>query len=193
MGRRYKAILSYLKEPFRCMDLKIGPPDIPIGEFDRYIIATPTSTHLGWVMELDHYEKPILCEKPLSKDMGEVMQILGCKSPLTMQMQYLQLVGPNDVGHSSYNYFHHGSDGLVWDCFQIVALAAGSASLAETSPIWQCTINGRQLQRQTMDSAYVNYVSRWLRGETITSRPTLQLWHERVKRFEDGWNSIRLA
>lgn len=187
MGRRYQSILKFLNVPFECHDLKTLRPVGPLEKYDRFIIATPTNTHLAWVRALDHYGCPILCEKPLSKDLSEAQEIAACKSPLTMQMQYLRLTRADDVGHSFYDYFHHGQDGLVWDCFQIVALAQGDCALLEESPVWRCMINGRTLLRGQMDLAYVEFVRAWVQGENLTPRDKLIGWHEKVKRFEEKW------
>jgi hypothetical protein len=188
MGKRYQAVLRYLNENFDCHDLRLTRPVGPLEKYDRFIIATPTDTHLGWVKALDCYKKPIFCEKPLAKNQEEVLEIAQCLSPLTMQMQYLQLVDKADDGHSSYDYYHHGPDGLIWDCFQIIALAKGDISLREESPVWRCTINGRPLLRGHMDLAYVDYVRGWLQGERQTPRDVLVEWHNKVQKFEEKWN-----
>jgi hypothetical protein len=185
MGKRYQAILKYINEEFECHDLMLNRPVGPLEKYDRFIVATPTITHLGWVRALDCYERPILCEKPISKNLGEVREVLACKSPLTMQMQYLELSSKNDMGHSYYDYYHHGPDGLVWDCFQIIALAKGTFSLYEKSPIWECMINGRQLSRSSMDLAYVDYVKKWIKGEELTPRSSILAWHEKVSKYEE--------
>lgn len=188
MGRRYKAILNYLHEPFECLDPLLGGPKRPREIYDRFIIASPTPTHLAWVCELDEYNKPILCEKPLSKDIDEASTIARCRSPLTMQMQYSRLA-QDSLGKSFYNYFHHGQDGLVWDCFQIIALAKSEIELYEDSPVWRCMINGRHILRGHMDFAYVEYVRAWMNGEVQPSKSQLLEWHHKVKEFEEKWTS----
>jgi hypothetical protein len=182
MGKRYQAILKHLREPYLCTDIKI-PAVAQFESADRFIIATPTRTHLWWVEMLDKYNKPILCEKPLSKEMFEVERILRCQSPISMQMQYAWLVPDRAHGPSSYDYFHHGSDGLVWDCFQIIALAKDKIELKEDSPIWKCKINGTTLARGDMDQAYVMAVRAFLQGHYL-ERKDLLAWHKKVKEFE---------
>lgn len=183
MGRRYKAILGALDEPFACYDVKSGSAPPHPGAFDRFIIATPTSTHLGLVQALDQYGKPILCEKPLSTDLAEVEQILACKSPLQMMAQYTHLLDDESDGLSYYSYYAHGPDGLVWDCFQIIALSNGPVEVHEDSPVWLCAINGLQLSKDDMDQAYVDAVAAWLKGAAIP-REQLLAWHKKVKDYE---------
>ena len=191
MGKRYQAILKHLNEPFEKYDPKLPNARFPDdGAFSRFIVASPTETHATWVKKLDAYGKPILCEKPLSKDLEEVEDILACKSPITMMMQYWMLADKQSYGPSHYNYYHHGPDGMVWDCFQIIALAKGEVQIEETSPIWRCTINGRNIQRGHMDGAYVEFVRDWLKGNsTPIGRIQLMLWHKKVKEFEEKWNT----
>lgn len=187
MGRRYQSILKYLNEPFDALDIKNVEPQRPLKEYDRFIIATPTDTHLGWIRTLDSIGKPIFCEKPLSTDMEEVKEILDCKSPLSMMMQY-QCIPPGEYmsnvnnKDSFYSYFRHGNDGLKWDCFQIIALAEERIILDEESPIWMCRLNGRQVSLLGMDSAYITATQAFLWGKYI-DRATLRKWHQKVSEF----------
>lgn len=188
MGKRYKAILSYFNQPFECHDPKLGFGVYPNKTHDRFIIASPTVNHLYWVKRLDEYRKPILCEKPLSKDLKEVKEILECKSPLSMTFQYAHLVDNRGFGPSHYNYYHSGQDGLVWDCFQIIALAKDKVLLDNTSPIWTCAINGSKIHRGDMDKAYVDVVRNWLAGAHL-ERDDLMKWHNKVSEFEKTWKN----
>jgi hypothetical protein len=186
MGRRYQAILRWLNEPFECHDVVLECNGTPLWNdyFDRFIIATPTHTHLKWVKELEHHGRPILCEKPLSKDLAEVEQILACKAPLSMMMQYKYLAAdPVQSGPSSYNYFRHGKDGMIWDCFQIIALARDKVTIRENSPTWECYINGQRLDLREMDWAYIEAVRDFIAGHDI-ARDQLLAWHKKVSAYE---------
>lgn len=169
MGKRYQAILSHLGKNFSCVDLIHTRAHIDKMAYtsEGIIIASPTHTHLPYVQSFCQMKKPILCEKPLSTDPHEISEILNLSDagdfPLTMMMQYQWLVNPALVGESYYDYFRHGADGIVWDCMQIIALAKKSVHLREKSPIWKCRINGYDLNVSHMDSAYVEYVSNWLK------------------------------
>lgn len=162
MGKRYQCILNYLRKPF----LGIDKGDyIPAQDFDSFIIATPTETHHDIIQMLSPFNKPILCEKPISKNVNQVREILRLvendKTPFKMMLQYEGLSDKNSNGISEYNYFRHGNDGLAWDCIQIIGLARGEVILREDSPFWRCTINGKKLSLADMDWAYINYVSSW--------------------------------
>jgi hypothetical protein len=186
MGKRYQAILRYLKEPFECYDTSFGcAPKKPMYDYDRFIIATPTDTHHDLVMSLGPLNKPILCEKPLSKDIKEVLAMMNAAPQLSIMMQYRKLVDPdNTPGLSWYDYFRHGNDGLVWDVFQIIALAKSDIVIREESPVWNCGINGEQLSLANMDAAYVRAVDDWLMGEKISDLEMFR-YHRKVKAYED--------
>lgn len=164
MGKRYQAILRYLGKHFVGIDKGDAIPSIP---YDGYIIATPTETHAQFVKTFAPFRKPILVEKPLSKNVKEVGDLLTyvseSKTPLKMMMQYDYLTENSGFGASMYDYFRHGNDGLVWDCIQIIASAKGEIYLNEMSPIWKCVINGRELSIADMDLAYVRFVEDWFR------------------------------
>lgn len=164
MGRRYQAILRYLGKHFVGIDKGDAIPSI---SYDGYIIATPTETHAQFVKTFAPFRKPILVEKPLSKNVKEVSDLLTyvseTKTPLKMMMQYDYLTENSGYGASMYDYFRHGSDGLVWDCIQIIASAKGEIYLNEMSPIWKCVINGRELSIADMDFAYVRFVEDWFK------------------------------
>ena len=164
MGKRYQAILRHLGKDFVGIDKGDELPEIP---YSGYIIATPTDTHAGFLAELVKYKKPILCEKPISKNMDEVGQLMRLyheeKCPLKMMLQYDYVAEFVGNGLSLYNYFRHGNDGLVWDCMQIVGAAKGEIALYDDSPIWKCSINGRDLNSAQMDYAYVRYVQDWFK------------------------------
>ena len=189
MGRRYQAILNHLNEPFEGIDInKFSKRDIK--DFDRYIIATPTPTHYKWFFELDDLKKPMLIEKPFSKSLEEVTSMVNGRAPVSIMMQYRYLLDPTSIGPSWFDYYHHGKDGLIWDCFQIISLSQTTPDLAETSPVWSCAINGKRLNIADMDLAYVRAIKDFLAGKFIEPHLILK-WHEKVKEFEDQWNIRR--
>ena len=185
MGKRYQAILKYLNEPFECLDKKggIGKEGRSLEEYDSFIVATPTETHHDIVCRLGQYDKPILCEKPLSKDLKEVLSMINAAPKLSIMMQYRKLISKETGGLSWYDYFRHGNDGLIWDCFQIIALGTEQVNLRETSPVWRCGINGQQLSLANMDDAYIKAVDDWLHGEKISDLEMFK-FHKKVKQYE---------
>lgn len=169
MGQRYQAILSRLDISCAPLDLIHTDADYQYqaAKSDGIIIATPTHTHCDLINKFVPYKIPILCEKPMSKNMAELNETLDYvkseKANLTMTLQYDVLDDKQGAGLSYYDYFRHGSDGLIWDCIQVIGLARGNVYLSEESPIWRCHLNGRQLQFSDMDVAYVKFIKDWLR------------------------------
>jgi hypothetical protein len=167
MGTRYCAILKWLSKPYMALDINSSESELRRARAvaTGFIVATPTDTHLDMICSLAPLKKPILCEKPLSKNLDEIEKMRGLVSDglnLTMTMQYREL-NQGSGGTSYYNYFRHGSDGINWDCLQIIGLARGMVELAEDSPVWRCKLNGLWLELSDMDDAYVEFVRRWLR------------------------------
>lgn len=189
MGRRYQAILTYLKEPFFAVDLDTDADTIPHEQASGYIVATPTGTHLPMVRYLVRFGKKILCEKPVSKDLAEVQEFEEMKyqgQPVSMVAQYRHLLtsGPHEDGPSLYNYYRHGSDGLAWDCIQIIGFAHERPVLRGDSPIWECKINGQRLQLTDMDAAYVTEVRDFLRGDPGVSGIWIRRAHELAAKYQ---------
>jgi len=168
MGRRYSAVLKYLGLKTRGLDLDwdFDKLESEVSKVTGVIIATPTETHVGWIRLLAPYNKPILCEKPITKDLNALKLALeytdNCGTPINMVYQYSELVNPKAKGPTHYNYWNHGRDGMNWDCIQIIGLGKGKISLGEDSPLWKCQINGEHLSSGSMDMAYVEHVRKWL-------------------------------
>jgi len=102
------------------------------------------------------------------------------KTPFTVVMQYQELLNNNTYGQSYYDYFRTGNDGLIWDCFQIIALSKLTPSINNTSPIWKCAINGQTLSLSDMDSAYISFLGKWLRNSIEQDTNYIFDIHERV-------------
>jgi hypothetical protein len=170
MGKRYQAILKYLNRKFICVDKQntLNEVSTAAQKSQGIIIATPTHTHGDLIRQFAMLGKPILCEKPITKDPQELKDIITdlktWGSPFRMMMQYEMLIDRSTIGPSHYDYFKHGSDGLIWDCMQIIALARAKLELREESPVWSCKINGKTLSLAHMDAAYIGYVQKWFQS-----------------------------
>jgi len=193
MGKRYQAILKWLGQNVICQDLNkhCNLKDSEIeAEIDEIIIASPTPTHADLIKHYLKFEKPILCEKPICTDIKELNSLLKEISEadiyFDMMMQY-EWIPKSRVRNqpSSYDYFRHGNDGLIWDCMQVIAFAEGPVNLAEVSPIWRCTINGEDLRIADMDLAYVKAVSHFINGGFAKSLERLSEIHEKVANFKN--------
>jgi hypothetical protein len=166
MGRRYTTILDHLGEHWIGADFGDAFPDSET--FQRVIVATPTDSHVRIIRSLFAYRVPILCEKPVCKDLDALRGLIDdCRKlgvKLTMINQYAYLHGPkfDPSERSYYNYFKSGGDGLAWDCINILGLAAERATLSNDSPRWLCQINGRSLSIGSMDQGYIDMLNDWL-------------------------------
>lgn len=163
MGRRYASILKKLGIEYFGAD-----KDVPVldqasfcrkKDIDGIIIATSTHTHLDLIALFGMIAKdiPILCEKPILKQSFNKDE----KLKLTMVNQYKYMIDESKVGKTDYNYFKSGSDGIVWDCINIIGLANGALSLKDSSPTWKCVINDQILNIKNMDKAYIEMVKDW--------------------------------
>lgn len=199
MGRRYCAILDRLGEDWSGVDI-LTPKHERMRlerEADKIIIATPTSTHYTILKQLSNNKKivPILCEKPLTKNMVQLELIKEMDLPLTMVFQYVfcqeaypgikaSIIHNNEKYSTYFNFYKHGADGILWDCIQIIALAKGNILLQETSPEWTCHINGFKLDDGTMDLAYIKMIKFWIENPGVNSFDIYEA-HEKVKMLED--------
>jgi hypothetical protein len=192
MGKRYGAILTYLGKQWSGVDAEHNRHFVLASAraSEGVIIATPTATHAQVIRDVLPAGKPILCEKPVTKNVVELKEILGeAKTPFRMVYQYQLMVSGSRIGRSHYDYFRHGNDGLVWDCLQIIGLSRGKPDLGEASPVWRCMINGKALNLAHMDAAYIAYVQAWLKYPKQDPGEIIAI-HEKVDDFE---RSLTLA
>lgn len=186
-GRRYQCILKFLGHEVYRVDLKLTGWAVPPTEIDRIIIATPTDSHIGLMRYFLSFRKPMLIEKPVTKSLTELYEITrlakDANVPLSMVCQYRQLYFDKEPVPSYYDYFRHGNDGLIWDCLQIIGHAQGQVTLAETSPVWRCGINGMELEIACMDDAYVAEVKAWLDGNPQPWQEAITM-HEKTRDYE---------
>jgi hypothetical protein len=165
MGRRYALILE------KYCDCEVVRVDLnntitaDVSECDGFIIATPTSNHIADILTYSQWKKPILCEKPVTKSMLKLRGILADKDlDLSMINQYDFLDVKNYEGHTEYNYFKTGSDGLLWDCINIIGTARSSYCVLNERLVWECQLNGKKLDLRDMDHAYVHNITEWVDG-----------------------------
>jgi hypothetical protein len=192
MGQRYQAILRYLQLDSVGVDQNHSEKEILRAAMrsEGVIIATPTSTHVELSRLLLKAKKPVLCEKPITKNVAELKELMAQyeaeKVPYRMVYQYRMLLNPDRIGGTFYDYFKHGSDGLIWDCLQIIGLGRSDIRLKEKSPVWSCRINGQPLRLDHMDAAYIGYVQSWLR-KPEQDRGEIIAIHEKTADFESSY------
>lgn len=189
MGRRYLSILRFLKIP--CIaydrgDFSLEDVVDKLRSSDGAIVATPTDMHLALcsLIAAETPTVPILCEKPLSKKLGEVEAILGFPNRITMMTQYAMLDPSSVDGHETvYDYYDSGKDGLGWDCIQLLGLARGPVDLRAESPVWRCVLNGRRLTLHEVQQAYVEFVDTWMAGKVHQEPDWILLAHEKAAAY----------
>jgi len=189
MAKRYRAILRELGHETGGID--VGDDEYSFGheDADAFIVATPTECHVADLYDLEHCNRPILCEKPITKNIEELEVLLedfktsGTK--LQMVSQYDYLVDDTTSGMTSYNYFKTGNDGLGWDCINIIKHARGHISIRNTSPVWTCKINGQRINISQMDSAYIEMMTDWLKHPEYTDFRGILNAHKKVRDWEE--------
>lgn len=153
MGRRYTAILEYLNEDFCGRDINEPPPLV-----QKYIIATPTRTHVDIIKYLKTLspDASILCEKPITKNIEDFNQIPKKHWETVFMVNNYQYISyPQYSGETQYNFYNSGGDGIAWDCIQLIHLAKENIQLKNASPFWTCIINGFQVGKGAIDQSYV--------------------------------------
>jgi hypothetical protein len=165
MGTRYCKILERYAgcEVVRIDITDFGETNID-DTCDGFIIATPTNTHVKLISALKHFNKPILCEKPITKSILDLEQILTEDIDLSMINQYEFLDDVDRSGDTSYDYFKTGTDGLIWDCINVIGTARAEYNVSNHSLIWQCKLNGRKINLEWMDEAYIRNICAWTEG-----------------------------
>ena len=168
MGSRYCAILKSIGVEYEIIDVVTTEPVSTKG-FTGIIIATPTDTHYDLIKEYKKWNLPILCEKAITKSKKELEEILSWKINLRMINQYEYYFKHDPSLHFSggypnhYNFFKSGTDGLLWDCINVIGTNDDSEMiLASDSPVWSCQIRGKILRIEEMDFAYMWNITHWL-------------------------------
>ncbi len=196
MGQRYSAVLAHLKEPFVPLDItknKESEIEKAVKDASRILIATPTKTHVEMLRKYMVLKVPILCEKPVTKDLAEIIELHAWAHKnaysynMVMQYKRLDLPFKTPSRWSHYNYFRPGKpeDGLAWNCMQTIALAQGPVWISDKSPAWECTINGRSLSIADMDAAYVEEIRLWLMGALDQSMDEILQMHKKVHDWKE--------
>jgi hypothetical protein len=187
------AILNYLHHDTHGVDLH---DVIPAAE--RYIIATPTGTHLDILSGIiEKYgiagDLSILIEKPVTKRPELLGIVAKTKNKVWMVNQYAYAKNGRGMylhQRTGYDYFNSGDDGLAWDCIQLIHLAKGPIVLKNESPRRLCTINGNFVPLDMVDDLYVRMIKDFIGDNQVYGK----LWgpediiaaHEKVLAYEKG-------
>jgi hypothetical protein len=156
------------------------------------IIATPTDTHtsiIRMVKELSP-EMPILCEKPICKNLEELDSLINLKKVYMVNNYQYTPQGRQETykGPVVYDYYHSGKDSLAWDCIQLFKFDS-DVTLSNKSPIWHCEINGERLSRDSIDTSYVNMIKDFTgKRERMWGSSIFLKLHRRVVDYEKAEN-----
>lgn len=196
MGKRYHSILKqyfphtevriFDKEEFS----KLNEEDIEkkfIFKVDKFIIATPTNLHRQYLKMLTPHGKPILCEKPLVMDKSIENMFLDTTYMVNNYFYLSPTEHDNDLTY--YNYYHSGSDGLIWDCIQLIAYAKGRIHLSNNSLEWKCSINGKVISKDLIDGSYISTLKDFMCGNktNFINANDLKILHKKVSKMHEDF------
>lgn len=159
IGSRYACIMRALSIPFTVYDL--DTPKIDLHSYHKFIIATPTDTHVKFLRELEGAR--ILVEKPVSKNPHEIP--IFDKVYTVCNWKYVaDLMKQKAPYQISYDYYRTGPDGLYWDLSQILYLDP-EATINNQSPKWNVQINGCSVAYRTLEESYVRMIQDFAYGQ----------------------------
>ena len=183
MGKRYARIMDWCNIPYYSFDLH-NMDQLPekIAKCESIILATPTDGHFEMLVHLKKYNLPILCEKPITKDLDQLYKLLNSDIKLKMVNQYKYMLAEkikDEMAESWYDYFKSGGDGIYWDCINIIGLARNFPTLSNESPIWRCRINNQDFNLSEIDYSYISMIQDW-KNNPKPDHEYIALAHERV-------------
>lgn len=184
MARRYAAVCRYLD--IDCIGFDVDDVhQLPehANSLRGILIATPTETHTDLLFRFKDLGLPFLCEKPVSKDMREIGRIISAGICVRMVNQYRYLLDGSESGHSRYDYWNSGKDGIKWDTINIIGLSENPPLLSNISPVWECSLNGRRLKIRDMDFAYIAMLDDFYKSP----KPDLDYIEKAHRRVHEGF------
>jgi len=170
IARRYQAVLNYLEQPFRIID--IGDSKSLLEGCEKAIIATPTDAHEEWCWECSYLKIPFLCEKPLSKK-KESIQAMMARDVVGYVVNNWAFVSTNFNGKAPtslfYDFYNTGKDGLVWDVCQLILLADKSNCSLEVrtdSYYWDAAWGEETIPYSAIEQSYMQMIRAFVDGDT---------------------------
>lgn len=171
MGRRYVAILKRFGHEVIERDIVDKThPYLNYKEIDKAIVATPTGTHFDICRYLAINKVDYLCEKPVSKDPGEIKELInlnkkfGVDGRWVCNWAFTSHATRFEIGKSSYisyNYYNTGKDGLKWDCIQLAYLDVNYPTIFTDSPIFKAEISGYDITLRDIERSYIAMIGTW--------------------------------
>lgn len=156
IGSRYAAIMRHYGIEHEIFDTQLGNVDqVNWDRFDKALIATPTASHLSVMSGIPEHI-PVLCEKPVSKTLDGI----PTRKNAYMVSNYryvLNICQIRLIKRMSYDYYKTGSDGIYWDCCQLLYLDP-SCRLNNVSPRWNLNINGYWVKYRDVEESYCRMI-----------------------------------
>ena len=168
MGTRYAKILEEEGIEFYVLDQhNLGAAKRLFEHTTKAIIATPTELHTQYVTKCIEREIPVLCEKPITKNVDELERILNHRNAevflhMVCNYKYAYQKAKDRYGDqlfyqdkkTRYMFENSGKDGLAWDCIQLIYLAEGRVQFGRSGKTWTCYINGVPIRYQDVIEGY---------------------------------------
>ena len=168
MGRRYCAILNFLGVDFVGFDISTGADygSLRLYEFTHVLIATPVNTHIGLIFNLHNVVGSILCEKPISISVDDLLNLQMNQTSVYMVNNWRFILGVKKLLSPGQNeialdYYNTGKDG-DWDLIQPIYLSRGMPTIKRKSPVYDCNVNGTMITQHNFDMSYVAMIRAWL-------------------------------
>ena len=166
IGKRYQAVLNYLNEPFRVID--IGDSKGLLEGCEKAIIATSTDAHEEWCWECSYLKIPFLCEKPLSKKKESIDAMIS-RDVVGYVVNNWAFVATNFSNKAPtslyYDFYNSGKDGLVWDVCQLILLADKancSLEVRTDSYYWDAMWGEEVIPYSAIEQSYMQMIRAFL-------------------------------
>jgi Ulp1 family protease len=171
-GRRYCAILKYLDIEHIGYDIVDSFNSVPCNKITHAIIATPIDTHYHWCLWCVENKIPFLCEKPISKNIDEIETIkrecknekvdgrMVCNWAFVLPYKNSNLSLNRHENTIVFDYFNTGKDG-IYDLIQPIYLSDEISSFKFKSPVYNCKINGAEVDQRDFDASYSVMLGAW--------------------------------
>ncbi len=168
IGRRYCAVLKYLGHQPLISDPRCSKDDPRDLNFEKVIIAVPTSKHFGLCKFFIEKGHTFLCEKPLSRDLKECEELVKyghgfVVNNLAFVARKYHRLTKDEKLRIHWNYYNHGKDTLEWDLSQIIYLDP-LATLHTTSPVWRMSVNDVECRYRDVEESYIEMIEAFVDG-----------------------------
>lgn len=186
IGKRWCAVARSFGHTVHRYDLG-SPESILATDVDRVLIASPTETHLKYLLRYGG-RVPILCEKPLCTNINTINTLKTIEGHHRIQMvnnwTYFsdQIMEPgNNI--ISYDHYAGGHECEAYNFAQPIYLAK-SLSISYKSPTLKIVINGARVQLENIEFSYLQTYRNWIEGQTLWELDDAKRMILKINRWE---------